>query len=102
MQTFGIFAAGYLARPLGGIVMAHFGDLVGRKKMFTLSILLMAVPTLAIGLLPTYESMGIIAPLLLLLMRILGARPSAGKCRARGCLSLSTSRCAASALRAER
>ena len=71
VQTFGIFAAGYLARPLGGIVMAHFGDLIGRKKMFTLSILLMAVPTLAIGLLPTYESMGIIAPLLLLLMRIL-------------------------------
>ena len=71
VQTFGIFAAGYLARPLGGIIMAHFGDLVGRKKMFTLSILLMAVPTLAIGLLPTYASMGIIAPLLLLLMRIL-------------------------------
>lgn len=71
VQTFGIFAAGYLARPLGGIVMAHFGDLVGRKKMFTLSILLMAVPTLAIGLLPTYASMGILAPLLLLLMRIL-------------------------------
>jgi MFS family permease len=71
VQTFGIFAAGYLARPLGGIIMAHFGDLVGRKKMFTLSILLMAVPTLAIGLLPTYASMGIVAPLLLLLMRIL-------------------------------
>lgn len=71
VQTFGIFAAGYLARPLGGIIMAHFGDLVGRKKMFTLSILLMAVPTLAIGLLPTYASMGIIAPLLLLLMRVL-------------------------------
>ena len=71
VQTFGIFAAGYLARPLGGIVMAHFGDLVGRKKMFTLSILLMAVPTLLIGLLPTYASVGIVAPLLLLLMRIL-------------------------------
>lgn len=54
-----------------GIIMAHFGDLVGRKKMFTLSILLMALPTLAIGLLPTYSSVGIIAPLLLLLMRIL-------------------------------
>ncbi|MBU4681946.1 MFS transporter [Cedecea davisae] len=71
VQTFGIFAAGYLARPLGGIVMAHFGDLVGRKKMFTLSILLMALPTLAIGLLPTYATLGIAAPLLLLLMRIL-------------------------------
>ncbi len=55
----------------GGIIMAHFGDLVGRKKMFTLSILLMALPTTAIGLLPTYSSVGIIAPLLLLLMRIL-------------------------------
>lgn len=71
VQTFGIFAAGYLARPLGGIIMAHFGDLVGRKKMFTLSILLMAVPTLAIGLLPTYATAGLVAPLLLLMMRIL-------------------------------
>lgn len=70
-QTFGIFAAGYLARPLGGIIMAHFGDLVGRKRMFTLSILLMAVPTLLIGLLPTYASLGIAAPLLLLALRIL-------------------------------
>lgn len=71
LQTFGIFAAGYLARPLGGIIMAHFGDKVGRKKMFTLSILLMALPTLAIGLLPTYATLGILAPLLLLAMRLL-------------------------------
>ena len=69
-QTFGIFAAGYLARPLGGIIMAHFGDLFGRKRMFMLSILLMAVPTLAIGLLPTYAVIGIWAPLLLLLLRV--------------------------------
>ena len=71
LQTFGIFSAGYLARPLGGIVIAHFGDLLGRKRMFALSIFLMAAPTLAIGLLPTYASLGIAAPLLLLLMRIL-------------------------------
>ncbi|MGM3174464.1 MFS transporter [Dickeya lacustris] len=71
MQTFGIFAAGYLARPLGGIVMAHFGDRVGRKKMFSLSILLMALPTLVMGMLPTYANIGIAAPLLLLLMRVL-------------------------------
>ena len=70
-QTYGIFAAGYLARPLGGIIMAHFGDLVGRKKMFNLSILLMALPTLLMGLLPTYDSIGIFAPLCLLLLRIL-------------------------------
>ncbi|GAB7530325.1 MFS transporter [Pseudomonas sp. 3A(2025)] len=71
MQTFGIFAAGYLARPLGGIVMAHFGDLLGRKKMFTLSIIMMAVPTLIMGLLPTYAQIGLWAPMLLLLMRVI-------------------------------
>src|ERR1700723_3546353 len=70
-QTFGIFAAGYLARPLGGIVMAHFGDTRGRKRMFTLSVLLMAIPTLLIGFLPTYGSIGVIAPLLLLAMRVM-------------------------------
>lgn len=69
-QTFGIFAAGYVVRPIGGMVMAHFGDLLGRKKMFNLSILLMAVPTLLIGLLPTYASIGLAAPLLLLLLRV--------------------------------
>ncbi|MFA7238574.1 MAG: MFS transporter [Sulfuricellaceae bacterium] len=71
LQTFGIFAAGYLARPLGGIVMAHFGDMLGRKRMFMLSIFLMSVPTLAIGLLPTYAVIGIWAPLLLLALRVL-------------------------------
>ena len=70
-QTFGIFAAGYLARPLGGIIMAHFGDLLGRKRMFTLSIFLMGVPTLAMGLLPTYAQIGIWAPLALLFLRII-------------------------------
>jgi MFS family permease len=71
IQTFGIFAAGYLARPLGGIVMAHFGDTRGRKRMFTLSVLLMAIPTLIMGLLPTYQSIGVVAPLLLLMMRVM-------------------------------
>lgn len=71
LQTFGIFAAGYLIRPLGGIVMAHFGDLSGRKRMFALSIGLMALPTLAIGVLPTYAQIGVAAPLLLLTMRLL-------------------------------
>lgn len=76
----------------GGIIMAHFGDLVGRKKMFTLSILLMALPTTAIGLLPTYSSVGIIAPLLLLLMRILQGAAIGGEVPCAWCLSLSMSR----------
>lgn len=70
LQTFGIFAAGYLARPLGGIVLAHFGDTLGRKRMFSLSIFLMAVPTLCMGLLPTYAQIGIWAPLALLALRV--------------------------------
>lgn len=71
LNTYGIFAAGYFFRPLGGIIMAHFGDLVGRKRLFSLSILLMALPTLCIGVMPTFDSIGYAAPLLLLLMRIL-------------------------------
>lgn len=70
VQVYGIFAAGYLARPLGGIVMAHFGDRTGRKRMFTLSVFLMALPTLCIGLLPTYAQWGVLAPILLLLLRV--------------------------------
>lgn len=69
LQAFGLFAAGYLARPLGGIVMAHFGDRAGRKRMFTLSVFMMSVPTLLIGLLPTYETAGYAAPVALLLLR---------------------------------
>ena len=71
LQVYGIFAAGYLVRPLGGVVMAHFGDRIGRKRMFTLSVFLMALPTLCIGLLPTYASVGALAPILLLLLRLL-------------------------------
>lgn len=71
LNTYGIFAAGYFFRPLGGVVMAHFGDLIGRKRLFSLSILLMALPTLMIGIMPTFESIGYAAPLLLLLMRVI-------------------------------
>ncbi|NWB98997.1 MFS transporter [Pseudomonas gingeri] len=71
LQSFGIFVTGYLARPLGGILMAHFADRVGRKRVFSLSILMMALPCLLIGVMPTYEQIGYWAPLTLLLLRIL-------------------------------
>ncbi|WGF89953.1 MFS transporter [Marinivivus vitaminiproducens] len=71
LQAFAIFAAGYIARPLGGIVLAHYGDKLGRKQMFMVSILLMAVSTLGMGLLPTYAQIGIAAPILLLTLRVL-------------------------------
>jgi MFS family permease len=71
VPNLGIFAAGYLARPLGGILMAHTGDLRGRKQMFTLSIFLMGLSTLTIGFLPTYVTIGVWAPILLLICRML-------------------------------
>src|ERR1700730_3549088 len=71
MQTFGLFAIAYFARPLGGIIMAHFGDIIGRIRVFTFSIFLMAVPTLAIGLLPSYKLIGIWAPIALLIFLVL-------------------------------
>ncbi len=71
LQSFGIFVTGYLARPLGGILMAHFADHLGRKKVFSLSILMMALPCLLIGIMPTYADIGYFAPLILLALRIL-------------------------------
>lgn len=70
LQTYAVFAAGYLARPLGGIIMAHFGDLQGRKRMFMLSVLMMALPTFVMGLLPGYKTIGLCAPAVLLLLRV--------------------------------
>ncbi|MGV1955925.1 MFS transporter [Agrobacterium sp. 22-214-1] len=71
IQTFGIFAAGYLVRPLGGIVLAHYGDRYGRKRVFAFSILLMALSTLGMALMPTYATIGVAAPILLIILRML-------------------------------
>jgi MFS family permease len=71
LDIYGAFAIAYFMRPIGGVIMAHFGDLLGRKRMFSLSIALMALPTLSIGLLPTFEQIGYAAPILLLVMRML-------------------------------
>ncbi|WP_435170235.1 MFS transporter [Falsirhodobacter sp. 1013] len=71
IQTFGIFAAGYLIRPLGGIIMAHFGDRGGRKKVFALSVFLMSLSTLGMACLPTYATLGVLAPILLVVFRMI-------------------------------
>lgn len=70
IATFGIFAAGFVVRPLGGIIFGGIGDKYGRKKALTLSVFMMAIPTTLIGVLPTYESVGYWAPILLALLRI--------------------------------
>src|SRR5918998_812271 len=71
LATFGVFALGFLMRPLGGLIFGHIGDRVGRKKALELSVLLMAVPTTVVGVLPGYDRIGIAAPIALTLVRML-------------------------------
>src|SRR5271156_162895 len=71
LATFGIFAVGFVARPFGGILFGHIGDRFGRRAALVLSIFMMAIPTGCIGLLPTYAQIGIMAPALLTLIRVL-------------------------------
>lgn len=70
LAAFAAFASGMLARPVGGILFGHFGDRIGRKSMLTLSLLMMGICTVLIGLLPTYEQIGVWAPILLVALRI--------------------------------
>jgi metabolite-proton symporter len=71
LAGFATFSVSYLARPLGGAFFGHFGDIVGRKRMLVLSVLLMGFGTLAVGLLPTYATIGVAAPILLVVCRFL-------------------------------
>ena len=69
LAAFSTYAVGFAARPLGGIVFGHYGDRIGRKTMLVLSLLIMGVATFLIGLLPTFETIGIWAPILLVVLR---------------------------------
>jgi len=69
--SFSTFAVGFIARPLGGIVFGHFGDRVGRKRTLVVALMMMGVATTLIGLLPTYDSIGLAAPLCLVLLRFI-------------------------------
>ena len=71
MLAYATFAVGFLTRPLGGVIFGHFGDKLGRKSMLIITLMIMGVATFLIGLIPTYEQIGIAAPLLLLLMRVM-------------------------------
>ena len=71
LATFGIFAVGFVARPFGGIFFGILGDRLGRRTALVLSIFMMAIPTGCIGLLPTYAQIGMLAPGLLILLRIM-------------------------------
>lgn len=71
ISAFGVYAAGFLVRPLGGVFFGDIGDRLGRKKALIMTILLMAIPTTIIGILPTYSDIGVTASILLVLMRML-------------------------------
>lgn len=71
MLAYGTFAAGFLSRPIGGIIFGHFGDKIGRKSMLVMTLLIMGVSTFLIGVLPDYGQIGILAPILLLLLRVI-------------------------------
>jgi len=71
IAAFGTYAVGFLARPLGAAIFGHFGDRIGRKAMLAMTIVIMGLGTFSIGLLPTYDQIGIAAPVLLVLLRLL-------------------------------
>ena len=71
MKALGTFALGFFARPLGGIVFGHYGDRIGRKSMLVLTLMMMGVATFLIGVLPTYAQIGVAAPILLVVLRII-------------------------------
>jgi MHS family proline/betaine transporter-like MFS transporter len=70
LATFGVFASGFIARPIGGILFGHFGDRHGRRAALSITIIFMALPTTLIGLLPTYQTLGIMAPITLVILRL--------------------------------
>jgi MHS family proline/betaine transporter-like MFS transporter len=79
LNTFAIFAAAFFMRPLGGLFFGPLGDRIGRQKVLALVILLMSASTLGIGLVPSYETIGVFAPLLLLLLRCLQGFSAGGE-----------------------
>ena len=70
LASFATFGVGFFARPVGGVIFGHYGDKLGRKQMLVLTLLIMGVATFLIGLLPTYDSIGILAPIGLVVLRI--------------------------------
>ncbi len=71
LAAFGVFAGGYLMRPLGGLVFGHIGDRLGRRQALTVSSLMMGIPTTLIGFMPTYDQIGLAAPMGIMLLRLL-------------------------------
>ena len=71
IDAFGVFAAGFLMRPVGALLFGHIGDRYGRKQALTLSVVAMAVPTCSSACCPTYEQIGVTAPILMVVLRLI-------------------------------
>jgi len=80
LSAFGVFAVGYLMRPLGGIVVGHIGDRFGRRAALSFSVSAMAVPTFLVGVLPSYHTLGLAAPIILTALRMLQGLSVGGEC----------------------
>lgn len=79
LAAFATYAVGFIGRPLGGLVFGHFGDKIGRKSMLLLTLMLMGIPTVLIGLLPTYESIGYWAAICLVILRFIQGMAMGGE-----------------------
>ena len=71
LETYGVFAAGFVMRPIGAVVFGYIGDRIGRRTELFFSVILMAIPTLMLGMLPTYEQIGIAASIALIILRLI-------------------------------
>jgi MHS family proline/betaine transporter-like MFS transporter len=79
INSYAVFALGFVARPFGGVVFGHIGDRFGRRQLLTISVAMMALPTCLMGLLPTYQSIGVLAPVLLVVLRLVQGVSAGGE-----------------------
>ena len=79
ISAYAVFAVGFLARPFGGVIYGHIGDRFGRRRLLTISVVMMGLPTFLLGLLPTYASVGLLAPVLLVALRFVQGISAGGE-----------------------
>jgi len=79
LAAFGVFSVSFIVRPIGGLIWGHFGDKIGRKRVLVMTISIMSLSTFAIGLLPSYAAIGLLAPLLLLVCRLVQGFSASGE-----------------------